>query len=375
MTKGAKKTSSWASSRKEMPKKVCKKLIGADPNLGWKLAGEMVIKRLLGSDVVPVSCPEDSACFDLGTILVKDHQSLTAKAAHRHTTLRAIGTVEGMSVSAPANLRTILTPKADENWEAPPSGFPWTYTIGNEHDGERKRFYVKVGDVKKEVVHLTLKKGDLRLQLNNNDDLRKAKAVYIVTEAFYASSLKVEVTVDDRQGSFFTEDKILIGFRYQKFKLSKTGVVGPELSTNIKRNRRVYFFSLVAVSSSKAQGCQKLEAHLFVKTSYAERVKKPVNVAELRKPSNTTVDLSHKASLPGMTDDAAEPKSTKDESKECWVSAVSDVTDQNDRCEVMDLDQEQEQGDEGAKAAGKKENHAVAAAEHTQSDDAQCSVG
>ncbi|XP_078603326.1 uncharacterized protein C11orf42-like isoform X2 [Branchiostoma floridae x Branchiostoma japonicum] len=353
MTKGAKKTSSWASSRKEMPKKVCKKLIGADPNLGWKLAGEMVIKRLLGSDVVPVSCPEDSACFDLGTILVKDHQSLTAKAAHRHTTLRAIGTVEGMSVSAPANLRTILTPKADENWEAPPSGFPWTYTIGNEHDGERKRFYVKVGDVKKEVVHLTLKKGDLRLQLNNNDDLRKAKAVYIVTEAFYASSLKVEVTVDDRQGSFFTEDKILIGFRYQKFKLSKTGVVGPELSTNIKRNR---------------------EAHLFVKTSYAERVKKPVNAAELRKPSNITVDLGHKASLPGMTDDAADPKSiqvTKDESKERCVSAVSDVTDQNDRCEVMDLDQQQ--GDEGAK--GKKESHAVTAAEHTQSDDAQCSVG
>ncbi|XP_078597264.1 uncharacterized protein C11orf42-like [Branchiostoma floridae x Branchiostoma japonicum] len=349
MTKSDKK--SWASSRKEMPKKVCKKLIGADPNLGWKLAGEMVIRRLLGSDVVPVSCPEDSACFDLGTILVKDHQSLTAKAAHRHTTLRAIGTVEGMTVSAPANLRAILTPKADNNWKAPPSGF--THTIGNEHDGERKRFYVKVGSVKKEVVNLTFKKGELRLQINNNDDLRKAKAVYIVTEAFYASSLKVEVTVDDRQGSFFTEDKILIGFRYQKYKLSKTGVVGPELSTNIKRNR---------------------EAHLFVKTSYAERVRKPVNAAELRKSSNTTSNPNSKPSLPGMTDDTADPKSipvTKNEPKESWVSTGSDVTDKNDRCEVVDLDQDQ--GDGRTKA--KMESHAMSTAGHAQTEDTQCSVG
>ncbi|XP_066286484.1 uncharacterized protein C11orf42-like [Branchiostoma lanceolatum] len=352
MTKSVKKTSSWASSRKEMPKKMCKKLLGADPNLGWKLGGELVIKRLLGSDVVPVSCPEDSACFDLGTILVKDPQSLTAKAAHRHTTLRAIGTVQDMSVSAPANLRTILTPKADQNWEAPPSGFPWTHTIGNERDGERKRFYVKVGSVDKEVVHLTLKKGDLRLQMNNNGDLRKSKAVYVVTEAFYASSLKVEVTVDDRQGPFLTEDKILIGFRYQKFKLSKTGVVGPELSTNIRRNR---------------------EAHLFVKTSYAERVKKPVNAAELRKPPNTSTDLSPKASLPGMAEDEADRKSipvTKDGSEESWVSAVSDVTEKNDRCQMVDLDQEQE----GAKGQ-KRSSEIAAAGDAGQVEEAQCRVG
>ncbi|XP_066286630.1 uncharacterized protein [Branchiostoma lanceolatum] len=260
-----------------------KKLIGADPELAWKLAGSLLVSELLGNNVVTVSTLENADCFGLATVLVKDQQSFVEKAAHRHASFRAVGKLYDLCVSLPQCIKFGLEPQTDTFWKKPPPGK--TLSIGHKSRHEKKKIHMEVKDVVKQAIFLNLRE-TVRLR-DDDEEFGTASSVYVITEVYYATGLDVEVNVDGRKGEFSTDTKIPIAFRYQKYKLEDDGAIGDQLDTNIRKNRT---------------------SRLLVKTAFAERLnsrmeaKTQDTVVRMKTPTRENIPIVGEV-LPGMVDD------------------------------------------------------------------------
>lgn len=260
-----------------------KKLIGADPELAWKLAGSVMVSELLGDHVVTVSTLENAHCFGLATVLVKDHQSFVEKAVHHHASFRAVGKLHDLCVYLPECIKLGLEPQTDKYWKKPPPGK--MLSIGHNSHNKGKMIHMEVRDVEKQTIFLNPSE-EVRLR-DDDGEFGSVGSVYIITEVFYATGLDVEVSVDGRKGAFSTDSEIPIAFRYQKFKLEDDGVIGGQLESNIKKNRT---------------------SRLLVKMTFAERqnlvmkAQTPDAVFAMTSPPHENIPVVAEV-LPGMVDD------------------------------------------------------------------------
>ncbi|XP_035682171.1 uncharacterized protein LOC118419736 [Branchiostoma floridae] len=276
-----------------------KKLIGADPELAWKLAGSMMVSELLGDHVVTVPTLENAHCFGPATVLVKAPQTFTDKATHRHGSFHAVGRLYDLCVCLPQCIKFGLVPQTDTIWKKPKPGK--TLSVGHRSLRqpliEKKKIHMEVRDVVKKTIFLDLKE---KVQLrDDNEEISTATSVYIITEVFYATGLDVQVTVDGRKGAFSTDTDIPIAFRYQKYKLEDDGAIGDGLDSNIKKNRT---------------------SRLLVKTAYVERLNSIMRseaqnlVVGWKTPPPVVAEV-----LPGMVDDKMTSSKPRGAGGQAWA--------------------------------------------------------
>ncbi|XP_060073286.1 uncharacterized protein LOC132553093 [Ylistrum balloti] len=186
----------------------------------WPFVGDVVCVQLMGEGVFPVPFLKDASYYDLGGVIVKEARSPFEKLRRRVPGAMAVGRLQDFVVKEKSSfLMEDMKPVREEGSTLNQS---YSFSENDMRNGLKKSISVEVNGCYKKYYPVLPEVNSLLVDILNKGFHHLTK-FYLIHTVYYATSVRIDVTVGDERDQYYVHDTIPLGFKLRKYNFAQDG--------------------------------------------------------------------------------------------------------------------------------------------------------
>lgn len=205
-----------------MDTKLFKKLETCNAEQSWENVRDIVAVQLMGENVFPVPFLRDATSFDIGHVILKGRRSKFEKLTGVMTSSLPVGQLSNFVMTGHDLMQRLGNVRKDKELKLNQA---YEFHESDMKHGVKKTLTVQLWGCEKWAMDFAPKPGELVVDLLKKGYINIDK-IYLITEVFYVTDVKVHVSIGDRDDDFLIKGQIPVGFSMVRYKLQNDGTLG-----------------------------------------------------------------------------------------------------------------------------------------------------
>ncbi|XP_052791579.1 uncharacterized protein C11orf42-like [Mya arenaria] len=207
-----------------MDAKLFRRLETCNAEESWAKVKDVITIQLMGDDIIPVPFLREAENFSLGHMILKERCGRVEKMTGVIPTALPVGPFSKFVTMTPENdlMQRLgnVQRRADAHLNQ-----SYEFHESDMKHGVKKEITVQLWACQQWAIEYTPKPGEIVLDMVKTG-YKDFDRVYLITECFYVTEAKIQLTIADKQDTYLIKGQIPVGFKMVKYKLHPNGTLG-----------------------------------------------------------------------------------------------------------------------------------------------------